>query len=225
LTSVIFALELTHDLNVLPALLIASTVAHGFTVLVMKRSILTEKVARRGYHISREYAVDPLERLSVGEVMATDVVTVAASISIRDLMTRYFFGSGGRGHTGYPVVDKAGRLLGVITRSNFLDHWTDTLLSGGDEIGSGPIIAYDLIDLPIVTAHPGESCRVAAERMARAGVKRLPVVAPDDPARLLGIVSLGDLLRARQRQLDEESRRERFYGPRRAAPGPPTDRA
>ena len=45
-------------------------VAYGFTVLVMKRSILTEKVARRGYHISREYAVDPLERLSVGEVMS-----------------------------------------------------------------------------------------------------------------------------------------------------------
>ena len=34
-----------------------------FTVLVLKRSILTEKVARRGYHLSREYAVDPLEIL------------------------------------------------------------------------------------------------------------------------------------------------------------------
>ena len=80
LTSVIFALELTHDINTLPALLIASIVAHGFTVLVMKRSILTEKVARRGYQISREYAVDPLDRVSVGEVMTTDVVTVPASM-------------------------------------------------------------------------------------------------------------------------------------------------
>ena len=54
LTSTIFALELTHDINALPALLIASVVAHGLTVLVMKRSILTEKVARRGYpHHSR----------------------------------------------------------------------------------------------------------------------------------------------------------------------------
>ena len=83
LTGVIFALELTHDINVLPALLIASVVAHGFTVLVMKRSILTEKVARRGYHISREYSVDPLERLSVGEVMTTDVVTIPASMPLR----------------------------------------------------------------------------------------------------------------------------------------------
>ena len=48
-------------------------VAHGFTVLVMKRSILTEKVSRRGFHFSREYAVDPLETIFVKEVMRTDV--------------------------------------------------------------------------------------------------------------------------------------------------------
>ena len=57
--------------------------------------------------------------------------------------------------------------------------------------------------------------------MAEAGVKRLPVVSPDDPARLVGIVSLSDLLKARHRLLDEESRRERFYGPAQTAPGPP----
>ena len=56
--------------------------------------------------------------------------------------------------------------------------------------------------------------------MAEAGVKRLPVVAPDDPDRLLGIVALGDLLQARYRLLNEESKRERFYGPKRAVPDP-----
>src|SRR5258708_6081943 len=75
LTGVIFVLELTHDVNVLLPLLIATTIAHGFTVLVMKRSILTEKLSRRGFHLSREYEVDPLENLSVADVMrpATDV--------------------------------------------------------------------------------------------------------------------------------------------------------
>jgi H+/Cl- antiporter ClcA/predicted transcriptional regulator len=221
LTSVVFALELTHDMNTLPALLIASTVAHGFTVLVMKRSILTEKVARRGYQISREYSVDPLERLSVGEVMTTEVVTVPAALPVRDLMARYFFASGKQRHPGYPVVDRTGKLLGMITRSDLLDHWTEALLGGGDALEAGPIIAYDLIGRPVVAVHPGESCRAAAERMAESGVKRLPVVSPDDPDRLLGIVALGDLLQAIERQRDEESRRERFYGPKQAAPGPP----
>ena len=73
-TSVVFAFELTHDANVFLPLLVASVIAHGFTVLTLKRSILTEKVARRGYHLSREYAVDPLELLYVREVMRTNIV-------------------------------------------------------------------------------------------------------------------------------------------------------
>ena len=71
LTGVLFALELTYDVRALLPLLVASMVAHGFTVLVMKRSILTEKVARRGFHVSREYSVDPLERLALNDVMTT----------------------------------------------------------------------------------------------------------------------------------------------------------
>ena len=71
-TGVIFTLELTHDVNALLPLLVACVIAHGFTVLALKRSILTEKVARRGYHLSREYAVDPLEILFVREVAQTN---------------------------------------------------------------------------------------------------------------------------------------------------------
>src|SRR5207342_2452785 len=77
-TGVIFALELTHDVNMLLPLLVAVTIAHGFTVLMLPRSILTEKVSRRGFHVSREYAVDPLEILFVREVMRTNTVAIAA---------------------------------------------------------------------------------------------------------------------------------------------------
>src|SRR5581483_9744600 len=90
LTGAFFALELTHDINALPALLVASCVAYGFTVLVMKRSILTEKVARRGYHVSREYAVDPLEMVSVGEVMAAEVVAIPAKTPVPQMLRDYF---------------------------------------------------------------------------------------------------------------------------------------
>src|SRR5690349_6186407 len=68
-TAVAFMLELTHDINALPAVFIACIAAHGVTVLLMKRSILTEKVARRGYHLTREYTVNPLQLLRVREVM------------------------------------------------------------------------------------------------------------------------------------------------------------
>ena len=76
LTGVMFAIELTHDLNMALPLLVAVTVAHAFTVLVLKRSILTEKIARRGYHLSREYAIDPLEILFAREVLRSNVVAL-----------------------------------------------------------------------------------------------------------------------------------------------------
>ncbi len=215
LTSAIFALELTHDLNALPAMLIASVVSYGLNVLVLKHSILTEKVARRGYHITQEYAVDPLERLSVGAVMTTEVVAVPAALPVRDLLGQYFFGGSRSKHSGYPVVDKLGNLLGVITRSDLLEHWITGLIDGSkdaDVLGNGAIIAYDLISRQSITAYPSESCRIAAERMAQMGVKQLPVVSPDDPNQLIGIVTVGDLLKAHQRLFEEEAKRERFYG-------------
>jgi len=81
-TGIVFALELTHDVNILLPLLVASIIAHGFTVLTLRRSILTEKVARRGYHLSREYATDPLEILFVREVMRTNIVVLPAHIPL-----------------------------------------------------------------------------------------------------------------------------------------------
>src|ERR1044071_9198297 len=68
LTSMIFALELTQDLNLLPGLLAGCVAAHGVTVLLLRRSILTEKVARRGYHVMREYGLDPLTMVRVGRL-------------------------------------------------------------------------------------------------------------------------------------------------------------
>ena len=78
LTGVVFALELTHDINMMLPLLVAVTIAHGFTVLLLRRSILTEKIARRGYHLSREYSTDPLEILFVREVMRTSIAALPA---------------------------------------------------------------------------------------------------------------------------------------------------
>ena len=84
-TAIVFAFELTHDQNSLLALLVVATVAHLVSVLVLKRSILTEKVARRGFHVMREYAVDPLEATFVREVMDTDVYTVEPDRPLVDL--------------------------------------------------------------------------------------------------------------------------------------------
>jgi H+/Cl- antiporter ClcA/CBS domain-containing protein len=223
LAAAVFALELTGDFHALLPLLVGSMTSFAVASTTLRHSILTEKVARRGYHISHEYAVDPLERLTVGGVMTREPVTVPAALPVGELIREYFWGVGPHKHPSYPIVGRDGRLLGLVTRSGLLEHWMTALLRGGapgGEPAAGPIIAYDLAELAPIVAHPEETCRAAAERMAAAGVKRLLVVGPEDPARLLGIVTLGDLLKARQQLLEEEARRERFLlGTPRASAG------
>jgi len=213
LTGTIFALELTHDIDTLPALLVASVVAYCFTVLVMKRSILTEKIARRGYHVSREYSVDPLELLTVDQVMSPHVVTVPSSLPASQLLKDYFLGDARGLHQAYPVVDGEGRVVGVISRTNLLDGWISDAVVFTGERDAGkrldPIIAYDLARGPAVTAFPWESCRSAAERMVEKNVGRLPIVAADGSGKIIGIVSRSDLLKARARTVEEEVERER----------------
>jgi CBS domain-containing protein len=111
------------------------------------------------------------------------------------------------------VVDEAGRIMGVVTRTNVLEDWMAAAL--GDAEGKAPdglelIITYDLIHREPITDYPWESCRTAAERMAENGVGRLPVVAPDDPRKVIGVVTRSDLLKPRAKSVEEEMRRERL---------------
>jgi len=101
----VFAFELTHDANVLLPLLMASAVAYGFTVLLMRRSILTEKIARRGYHIYREYGIDPLERHFVEEVMTRKVETIDADMPVAEVLAKYFGEK--QIHRAFPVTQTA----------------------------------------------------------------------------------------------------------------------
>ena len=120
-TAIVFAFELTHDANSLLALLVAATVGHLVSVLVLKRSILTEKVARRGFHVMREYAVDPLEATMVRDVMDTDIFTVDPDRSVSDLYRSLPEGSAGRRQRLYPVIDRATGLVGVLPWSAVLE--------------------------------------------------------------------------------------------------------
>jgi len=212
LTGVIFALELTHDINVLLPLLVASVIAHGFTVLVLKRSILTEKVARRGYHLSREYAVDPLEILFVRDAMRTNLVVFPSGSTLEQVRTRLGAHHGPRGQYLYPVVSEADRLCGVITRKQLKE-----LL---ENASSPSQLLCELAQQPTV-AYPDEPLRVVVYRMAETGLTRLPVVARGDGQKLLGIIGLRDLLSARTRNLAEERDRERVLRIRRPLPREP----
>jgi H+/Cl- antiporter ClcA len=198
-TAILFALELTHDINVLLPLLVAGMLAHATTVLLLKRSILTEKVARRGFHITREYATDPLEILFVREVMRTKLVALPAQSTLDELRATFIHEPAQRGQHLYPVVDAERRVSGVITRKQMrsLAQATDSHDSLGNILRK-PVVAY-----------ADEPLRVVVFRMAETGFTRMPVIDPDTD-KLVGMISLDDLLLARVRNLNEERRRERL---------------
>ena len=210
-TSIIFAFELTHDGNVFLPLLVGSVVAHGFTVLTLKRSILTEKVARRGFHLSREYAVDPLEILFVREVMRSNVAVLSAASTVAEV--QHSLRSDHRQEQRLlPVVNEQGQLVGVLTRGDIrerFDREGDIALQRrlGDAVRGETVEAY-----------PDEPLRVVVYRMAERGLTRMPVV-EQASRKFLGLVSLNDLPKARTRHLEEERRRERTLKLRFLSPG------
>ena len=201
-TGVVFALELTHDVTVLLPLLAAAVIAHGFTVLTLRRSILTEKVARRGYHLSREYTVDPLEILFVREVMRTHIAAFPSSMLLKELVHAVSRGPR-RKQRLYPVADADGCLLGVVTQSDIQKYVQEQSLKTNDS----PLV--EVVRPDPVRAYPDEPLTVVVNRMASTGLTEFPVVERRDPRKLLGLVSLDDLLQARVRRLHEEHRRER----------------
>lgn len=200
LTAAIFALGLTGDFNALLPLLLATGVSYGFTVLVMKRSIMTEKIARRGLHIYREYSVDPQERMFVQDVMATDIAHIDASLSLQQVSHDYF--GTGQKHRSFPVVGAEHKLLGMLDRE-LLMQWIGKH-DGAQKIGS-------LFEKIPSVAFATETCQVVGRRMAIQHAERLPVVVNRASMSLIGIVSRSDLLKPAHTAFHEEHIRERLF--------------
>lgn len=201
LTAIIFAFGLTHDSNALLPLLAACAASYGFVVLMMPRSIMTEKIARRGRHIYREYGVDPLEQHAVGEVMSHEVVCIDAAVTVEVAHREYFGATQGR--RAYPVV-RDGLLMGIVDKPTIDAALRDPAL------GSQASLASLVATRPMHYALADETCRVAAARMVRHGLERLPVIAAGNDAKLLGIVSRSDLAKPAIVYFHEEETRERL---------------
>jgi chloride channel protein, CIC family len=201
-TGIVFALELTHDFNMLLPLLVANFLAHTFTVLTLKRSILTEKISRRGYHLSREYGLDPLEILFVREVMRTNVVVLPGEGTLEQARKLFHSNQHPQGQHLFAVVGSDNSLLGVVTRNHLLKLFEQT---------HGEASAIRLAEIATqnpTVAYADEPLRVVVYLMAESGFTRFPVLDPQTD-QLVGMISLNDLLRARTRNLEDERARER----------------
>lgn len=205
LTATLFAVELTGDMGALLPVLAACVFAYGVTVLLLKRSILTEKIARRGHHISREYHVDPFDLVRVSAIMTQAVDTLSDTATVAQAVAH--FTTLQPVHTSYPVVDAQGVVVGEVTRADSL-AWA---LNAQDDSRT---LAQMLVGREQVIGYPDELASRIADRMALSGVGRVPIV-DRATGRLLGIVGRKDLFRSRARRLRDETARTAYF--RRAA--------
>ncbi len=200
LTGLVFALELTHDFNAMVPLAIASTAAYATTVLLLKRSILTEKIARRGHHVTREYSVDPFELMRVQDIMARPVETLPARMPLAEVVGFFTEPSGPRRHKSYPVVDDCGRLVGMVSRADAL-RW---LVEGRPDPGT---LGEHLRGRDLLVGYEDEPVGRLADRMAETGAGRIPILRRSD-CTLIGLVARRDILRVRAAVSREETDRE-----------------
>lgn len=201
LTAMVFTLELTHDLNVLPGLLVSCIAAHALTVLTLRRSILTEKIARRGFHITREYSVDPLAMLRVEEVMDREAPVISANMKVSelsDLIARHDPQVSRR--QGTLILDETDRLVGIITRG-------DVVRALGNA-STGDLTVLEAGTRNLIVAYPDEVLHDAVTKMVRNDIGRLPVVRRHSPHQLLGYLGRAAVMTARLRRVEEEQDRE-----------------
>ena len=201
LTATFFAAELTGDTHALLPLITACGTAHLVTVLLMRRSILTEKIARRGHHLLREYRVDPFALTRVREVMTTPVQSLPHSMTLHQLAR--FLTDPNTAHPSFPVIDAEGIVLGVVDPPQVMAwrragrHRRTTL---------GELLAAS--EVPV--AFPDEYLEGVIDRMMQANTAHLPVVSRGDH-KLEGYLSWKDLLRVRTRLQQEDRVRVRLF--------------
>jgi CBS domain-containing protein len=192
LASVVFAFETTRQpLGLLP-LLGACAAAYLISCLLMEHSIMTEKIARRGVRVTPEQAVDFLELIQAGTVCSKRVVALGAGDrlgQVRDWLASH---QPGHGHQGFPVLDEAGVLVGVVTRRDLLDPQAAGDAAVGQLVRRPPAICFE-----------DSTLRDAADLMVREAVGRLPVLSRAAPHRVVGVLSRSDLLAAHATRLHE----------------------
>ena len=201
LTGMVFLLELTHDFTAMPALLVGSVAALCVTVLLLRRSILTEKLARRGQHIAREYSVDVFELMRVADVMERTPPVVPAHTTVAELAARLAEPGSPLARRQATLIEDGGRFAGIITRGD--------LLRAQEEDDGSHLTVLEAGSAEPITAFPDETLHDAMTRMLQHGISRLPVVHRDNPSRIAGYLGRAEILSARLRRHEEEEQRER----------------
>ena len=201
LTSVVFAFEATQQPHALLPLMAACVAAYLISGLMMRHTIMTEKIERRGVRVPSDYSADFLDQIKVSEVCHHHATSLRADQRVADVRDWLNEDSPAAHHQGFPVLDQNERLIGVVTRRNLFDV----------HVAADAVVA-SVVKRPPLVVRENHSLRDAADHMVEADVGRLPVMDATDPERLIGIITRADILAAHGRRLREARHASRHLG-------------
>lgn len=185
ITAIIIVFEMTNDYEIILPVMTAVVIATLVSRLLSEETIYTLKLIRRGIRLGAPKE-DALAMMAVRDVMREKFESIGEDTKLVDLIDRIQRGA----QHGFPVVDGQGKLAGLITFAQ-----VRAALSLIGELGE-MVVAGELMLAPPPVAFPDESIAQIAERLEISDVDRLPVVDPDDPGRIIGLITHGDIIRA-----------------------------
>jgi CIC family chloride channel protein len=199
---IIFAFEITRDYNSVLPLMLVSVIADGIGLLLMPGgSIMTEKLERRGLRIHQDYEPDVQQQVRVFETMDPEAPTLPAEMRVGELAELIARRDPEvNRHQGMIILDKEGKLCGIITRGD--------VLRALDKNPDGTMSVLEAGTRDVVVAYPDEVLYEASAKMLRNNVGRLPVVERHDPRHVVGYLGRPGIMAARLRRLEEEHVRE-----------------
>ena len=194
LTSIVFAVEATRQpWGILP-LLAGCAVAYIVSSRLMVTNIMTDRMTRRGARVPTGLGTDPLDQILVAERCSQEPTTLPADMGVEEARAWLRSGAPGASHRAFPLLEADGRLAGLISRSRLLEA----------EIGQ-PLRAFARAP---VFVPPRFTLREAGNLMAESRADVLIVAEPSKPDQLLGVLTLRDLLEARNAHVDSAALRE-----------------
>jgi CIC family chloride channel protein len=185
-TAILIVFEMTDDYRLILPLMAAVVISVVIAERLERESIYTLKLARRGIRLHAGRAVDVMEAVRVEEVMVREPISVMLDTPITVLADRFIE----TGRHGFPVLDVAGKLAGVVSLEDYRQA-----LAGNPKDHSG-LTVRDICSRAVVTVYPDDTVGLAMRRMAPRDISRLPVVSRRDPHKLMGMVRRNDIVRA-----------------------------
>jgi CIC family chloride channel protein len=191
LTSIVMVCEMAGNYSLLVPLMLVC----GLTMALSRHwTIYEEQVASPVDSPAHQgdFVVDVLEQLRVDKipVRTTGLEVIPEATPFSEILSRVAHSS----ETLFPVVDREGRLTGIFNLRDIR-----LALTGSDW---GPlVIADDLAHRPVLCVTPSDDLHTALRRLTELNTEEIPVVAADDPTRLVGLLSRHELVAAYTTQI------------------------